>query len=301
MQKSSSKRPHQLKRYGFLIGLIIIILLVSSGIFHYYTSTAKTSSQTTAINPTSEIRTSSPSSPKPSASQSALPKATPATESAISYKQPSKSTYTIAAFGDSMIDTMGENLDYLEKSLKAKYPKTTFKMYNYGIGSQNIVEGLNRFHSSFNYKTRNYPPIDQINPDIIVLGSFSYNPLSPYDRKTHQQKLESLINEGRQTKAQIYVLAEIAPLRSGFGRGPGGIDWTEEMIQTQVEHILEQLDDTVTTANAQNVYLVNAYKASRTDGRYGNRVYVSSHDGIHPSIEGQTFVADQIAAMLKFD
>jgi lysophospholipase L1-like esterase len=73
------------------------------------------------------------------------------------------------------------------------------------------------------------------------------------------------------------------------------------MIQTQVEHILEQLDDTVSTANSQNVYLVNAYKASKTDGRYGNRVYVSSHDGIHPSIEGQIFVANQIAAMLKFD
>lgn len=293
-------KSHSIKKIAAgVLGLILILFLGVGTLYSYFNNTQ--SKKVTSASPTTEIRTSTPSSPKPAASQSASPKATPATGSAISIKQPTKSTYTIAAFGDSMVDTMGENLDYLEKSLKAKYPKTTFKMYNYGIGSQNIIEGLNRFHNPFNYKTRNHPPINQINADIIILGSFSYNPLSPYDRTAHQKSLESLINEARKTKAQIYVLAEIAPLRSGFGRGPGGIDWTEEMIQTQVEHILEQLDDTVATANNQNVYLVNAYKASRTDGRYGNRIYVATHDGIHPSIEGQIFVANQIAAILKFD
>ncbi len=283
----------------WIIGLFVILFLGTTVSYTYLQNS--TSKKIVSASPIAEVRTSSPSSPNPSASQSATPKATPATNSAITLKQPNKASYTIAAFGDSMVDTMGENLDYLEKNLKTKYPKTTFKMYNYGIGSQNIVEGSNRFHNPFSYKTRNYPPIDQINPDIIILGSFSYNPLTPHDRTIHKQKLESLINEARQTKAQVYVLAEIAPLRSGFGRGPGGIDWQEEMIQTQVEHILEQLDDTVSTANSQNVYLINAYKASRTDGRYGNRIYVSSHDGIHPSIEGQIFVANQIGSILKLD
>jgi lysophospholipase L1-like esterase len=283
----------------WIVGLLVIL---SIGAVAFYNYLQNSSSKKVISAPSiTEIRTSSPSSPKPSASQSASPKITSASNSALTIKQPTKSTYTIAAFGDSMVDTMGENLDYLEKSLKTKYPKTTFKMYNYGIGSQNIVEGSNRFHSAFNYKTRNYPPIDQITPDIIILGSFSYNPLTPHSREIHKQKLESLINESRQTKAKVYVLAEIAPLRSGFGRGPGGIDWTEDKIQTQVEYILEQLDDTVSTAKNQNVYLINAYQASRTDGRYGNRIYVSSHDGIHPSIEGQTFVANQIAATLKLD
>jgi lysophospholipase L1-like esterase len=282
-----------------IIGLCVILFL---GITTFYTYLQNsTFKKVVSASPIAEIRTSAPSSPKPSASQSATPKASPATSSAIIIKQPNKPSYTIAAFGDSMVDTMGENLDYLEKSLKAKYPKTNFKMFNYGIGSQNIVEGSNRFHSPFNYKSRNYPPIDQINPDIIILGSFSYNPLTPHSREIHKQKLESLINESRQTKAQVYVLAEIAPLRTGFGRGPGGIDWTEDKIQTQVEYILEQLDDTVTTAKSQNVYLINAYLSSRTDGKYGNRVYVSSHDGIHPSIEGQIFVANQIASILKLD
>jgi lysophospholipase L1-like esterase len=211
----------------------------------------------------------------------------------------SKTSYTIAAFGDSMIDTMGENMDYLQNSLKTKYPGTNFKLYNYGIGSQNVVEGLNRFHSAFNYKTRQFPPIDQIQADVIILGSFSYNPLSPYDRVSHQQKLAALINEARSTHAAIYILAEIAPLKTGFGKGPGGIDWQDDMIKTHVEHIIEQLDDTVSTAQSQQVYLINAYKASQVDGKYGNRLYVTTHDGIHPSVEGQIFVAQMIASSLK--
>ena len=35
-----------------------------------------------------------------------------------------KSLYTIAIFGDSMVDTMGENLEYLQKILSHKYPNT---------------------------------------------------------------------------------------------------------------------------------------------------------------------------------
>jgi len=75
-----------------------------------------------------------------------------------------------------MIDTMGENLDYMQKSLGAKYPGTTFKLYNYGIGSQNIEQGLARLNSSFSYQTRNYPPLSKISADVLILGSFAYNP-----------------------------------------------------------------------------------------------------------------------------
>ncbi len=283
---------------GQIVGFVgITVLIIISWIF-----IQKNQLNTPSIVPVSPspIATQIETSPSPTATAAAstIPNAT---ASAKTISRTSKSTYTIAAFGDSMVDTMGENLDYLEKSLKTKYPATTFKLYNYGIGSQNIAEGLNRFHSAFNYKTRQYPPIDQIQADMIILGSFSYNPLSPYDRSAHQQKLAALINEARSTKAAIYLLAEIAPLKNGFGKGPGGIDWQEDMIKTHVGHIIEQLDDTVSTAQSQQVYLINAYKASQVDGKYGNKLYVATHDGIHPSIEGQIFVAQIIAASLKFN
>ena len=105
------------------------------------------------------------SSPKTQLSQSSSPKPTSSPSPAPKL---SKSTYTIALFGDSMIDTMGENLDYLDKALKAKYPQTNFQLYNYGIGSQNVEEGLARFENNFSYQSRNYPPIGQIKPDVII-------------------------------------------------------------------------------------------------------------------------------------
>lgn len=222
-----------------------------------------------------------------------------ASPSTIVYPKPSKTSYTIAAFGDSMVETMGENLDYLDKSLKGKYPDTNFKLYNYGIGSQNVVEGLARFHNPFSYKTRNYPPIDKINADIIIISSFGYNPLSPYDRDKHWLNLKNLVLEARKTGAKAYILAEIAPLKSGFGKGPGGIDWTDEMIKVQVEHIIEQLDNAVGLADNLKVPLINAYAQSKVDGKYGNPIYVGTHDGIHPSIEGEIFMADIISSVIK--
>lgn len=231
-----------------------------------------------------------------------------ASPSATIYPKPSKSNYVIALFGDSMVETMGENLDYLDKSLKEKYPYTKFKLYNYGIGSQNVVEGLARFHDPFLYqqavasgnKTRNYPPIDKINADIIIISSFGYNPLSPYDRDKHWINLKNLVLEASKTGAKAYILAEIAPIKSGFGRGPGGIDWTDQMITTQVAHIIEQLDNAVGLAENLDVPLINVYERSKIDGKYGDPIYVGTHDHIHPSIEGEIFMADIITTSIKF-
>lgn len=69
--------------------------------------------------------------------------------------------YKIAIFGDSMVDTMSEQLEYLQANLKIKYPNILFEYYNFGIGSQNVLEGLARFHQPFSYKTRNFLPLPQ--------------------------------------------------------------------------------------------------------------------------------------------
>ena len=45
-----------------------------------------------------------------------------------------KTSYSIAIFGDSMVDTMGEKLEYLQETLGKKYPQTKFDLYNYGVG-----------------------------------------------------------------------------------------------------------------------------------------------------------------------
>lgn len=215
---------------------------------------------------------------------------------------PKKSSYVIAAYGDSMVDTMGENLDYLYKHLKKKHPKITFKLNNYGKGGENAGDGLGRFDNLFKYQQRDYPSISEIDPDFIILGSFSYNPFSPHDRGRHREQLEQLIKRSKQTGAQVYLLAEIAPLRSDFGKGPNGVNWDS---QTAFEHsgrIIEQLEDTIQLAKKENVQLINAYaKSLKTSGniKQGDRNLVNPSDGIHPSIEGHDFTANLIIEALK--
>lgn len=233
-------------------------------------------------------------STKPSLSPSPSPKPSPSAQ-----PSPNKSSYVIAAFGDSMVDTMGENLDYLQKSMKNKYPSTEFKLFNYGIGSQNVIDANKRFSDAFSYQTRKYPPIDKINPDIIIISSFAYNPLYPYDKNAYLTALKEVISTAKNTGARVYLLAEIAPLKEGFGKGSGGVNWDEQKTKEHVGYILENLDATVTLASQTKTPLINAFKKSQVDGKYGNKIYVGTHDGIHPSIEGEVFMADLIAQTLK--
>ena len=94
-----------------------------------------------------------------------------------------------------MVDTMGENMEYLGESLQTVYPQTKFNLYNYGIGGQNVKQGLDRFNQPFSYQTRNYPPIIGINADIIIVASFAYNPFSPHNRDQHWLTLTELVNQ----------------------------------------------------------------------------------------------------------
>ncbi len=213
-----------------------------------------------------------------------------------------KNTYTIAVFGDSMVDTMGERLEYLEGALKEKYPKTSFKLYNYGTGSQNVDEGLARFSKEFSYQTRSYPPLTVLSPDIIILGSFSYNPFSPYDRNHHWLSLAKLIQEAKRTGADVYVLAEIAPLRSDFGKGPNGVNWDQVTAFEHSGRIIEQLENTIGLAKNENVILINTFEKSVVNNRReGKKEYVNPSDGIHPSVKGHEFIAKEIADSLVLD
>ncbi len=275
------------------------MILVCSGFFAW---SFFASEKPAATNPSpsvealKETRTAVVLSPVPKPSLSPSPSPTPAPS--IKPK-PNKDSYIIAAFGDSMVDTMGENLDYLDKQMMARYPTTKFKFYNYGIGSQNVVEGNKRFDVPFSYQTRSYPRINEIKADIIIISSFAYNPLYPYDKTAYLNALKELITKSKNTGAKVYLLAEIAPVRTGFGKGVGGVNWDEAKTAEHVGLILQNLDATISLAAQTNTPLINTYKASQTDGKYGNERYVGSHDRIHPSIEGEEFMANVIAETLK--
>lgn len=269
--------------------LVITLLIVIPAIGYNLISESK---QEVLSEKTAAIPKLESASPTPTPTPTPIPSPTP-TASTIPIL--SKASYTIAVIGDSMVDTMGENMQYLEQSLDARYPQTNFNLYNYGIGGQNIAQGLERFKKPFSYQTREFPPIGGIAADVIIVASFAYNPFSPHNRDQHWLTLTQLVTEARQTGADVYLLAEVAPLKTGFGDGPGGINWPPDLAGQQAENIRQQLENAINLSRELSVPLINAYGKSTVDGKFGDRVYVSAHDGIHPSVEGHLLMADLIA------
>jgi hypothetical protein len=214
--------------------------------------------------------------------------------------QPAKDEYVIAVYGDSMVDTMGERLEYLEHELTKKYPHTRFDLYNYGMGSNNAEDGLTRWSKPFHYMDRNYPPITEIEPDIIIMGSFAYNVFTPHNRDKHWLALTDLVQRAQQITPNVYMLAEIAPLRRGFGFGPNGVNWSPTTTYTHTGNIIEQLKNAIGLSQTLQVPLIDAYTPSLEDDREeGKSRYVNPSDGIHPSVAGHQFISEIIANTIE--
>lgn len=211
-----------------------------------------------------------------------------------------KSKYRIALYGDSMIDTMGQ-MQYLNEVLQETYLQTTFELYNYGIGSQNIEQGIARFYDEFHYQDRTYPSISQIGVDVIILGSFSYNPFIPHDPAKHKELLTQLVSKAKKTHAKVYLMAEIAPLQYGFGYGPKGVNWDEQTSEEHALKIIAQLNNVYTVAKEQNIPVIDVYKSTKTNDPFGNQRYTNPDDGIHPSEEGHAITADSIVKSVRFE
>ncbi len=239
--------------------------------------------------------------PTPTPTPTPLLTETP-TPTPVPLKAPVKKSYSIAVFGDSMEDTMGERLEYLEHALKAKYPQTNFDLYNYGVGSQNVADGVARFNSNFSYKTRNYPSLSQLKPDILIIGSFAYNPFAPQDVNKYWTTLSQLMQTAKSVSSQVYMLAEIAPLKKNFGKGPNGVNWDENTSYQHATQIIELLESDSALSKSLNIPLINAFYPSQINSyKEGNPTYVNPSDGIHPSVLGHEFIANLIAASLKLN
>ncbi|OGK29858.1 hypothetical protein A3I56_00970 [Candidatus Roizmanbacteria bacterium RIFCSPLOWO2_02_FULL_43_10] len=213
-----------------------------------------------------------------------------------------KSVYTIALVGDSMVDTMGEEGDYLRDALTRKYPNVQFVIYNYGEGARNVTQGLEQFHEPLRYKDRNFKSIDSVKPDVIVVGSFAYNPFDPHDRNLHWLQYTRLVQEAQKITPNVYMLAETAPIRSGFGLGPNGVLWDPQTAWSQTGKIIEQLKNVLGLSEALHVPIIDAYTPSLVDGREeGRRELINPSDNIHPSIQGHEMMAERMAEKIRFD
>ncbi len=218
---------------------------------------------------------------------------------------PIKKTYKIAIIGDSFEDTMGETGEYLQKSLKTKYPETEFLIYNYGKGATTVKDGLESFDKEFKYGIRNYPAVPDLKPDIIIVGSYANNPPNPYDRNWHWLTYTQLIQKVQKVTPNVYILAEVAPLRAKYGDGPNGVNWEDDYATIHSGHVIELMENVIGLAKALNVPLIDAYTPSldkdSKNGKEGKKEDISVSDGIHPSQDGHEFIAKTIAESIKLN
>jgi lysophospholipase L1-like esterase len=207
---------------------------------------------------------------------------------------------TIAILGDSMVDTMGTGLPYLDKALKAQFPKMEFNLLNYGIGSENIVSANSRIDGNYIYKDRSYPKLAEAGADIIIVESFAYNPLedSDADLAKHREMLTSIIGKLRKDNTSIVFLATICPLKSNFGKGPGGVNWSSDIAWNHATKIQKFLENGISVAKDLGLPVIDAYHPTLLSSGEGIGKYVSTHDGIHPSVAGHQLVSSMIVNKL---
>ncbi|MGI5828034.1 MAG: SGNH/GDSL hydrolase family protein [Patescibacteria group bacterium] len=211
-----------------------------------------------------------------------------------------KGSVTIALVGDSMVDTMGTDLPYLNKALKEYYPNMQFNLLNYGIGAETVIKAAERINSAYTYKDRSYPKITEANPQVVIVESFAYNPLEENQggKANYRHHLQSVIQKLHESRAKVVFLATISPVKQNFGKGPGGVNWDTSTAWNHATKIQSYLEEGLKVAREMNLPTIDCYHPTLLSTGEGIAKYVSSHDGIHPSEAGHTYVANEIAQAL---
>jgi lysophospholipase L1-like esterase len=197
---------------------------------------------------------------------------------------------SLVVIGDSMIQTMGENLPSLDLALNKYYPNVNFKLLNFGIGATDIESGLNRL-----------PEILAQNPDIIVIESFAYNHWNnnQSDLNRHRQALtkivETISNQGR---AKIVLAAAIAPDQNTICDGIEGMNLTPDQKREKARTIKAYLQNLVNFAQSQNYPLADAYHSSLDKNDNGQPMYINTGDHLHPSEAGHALLSEKIAEVI---
>jgi len=133
--------------------------------------------------------------------------------------------YTIIFVGDSMVDSLGENFEYLGQDLEDYYPSTTFGLFNYGYGSTNILSLKERLNSETTYKDKTNEAILDRVLDIVVVGSFGHNPLSEFSLEEGLKKQTEILDDivlqlvTEKPNTLIIFLAEFAPSEDNYAKG----------------------------------------------------------------------------------
>lgn len=210
-----------------------------------------------------------------------------------------KQEVTVALLGDSMIDTLGADLRLVQDELKRIYPDTKFTLYNYGVGGENIVSGLERITRSTQYLGIDRPPLVSLYPDIVIVESFAYNPF-PFETGALDQHWLSLayivdILKANIPETKIVIAATIAPNTDVFGENAPGLAFDPEDKRRRSATIQTYLENTIRFAQSQQLPIADVYHSSLDSHGNGKLQYINPGDHIHYSDAGRQLFARIVA------
>ena len=209
-----------------------------------------------------------------------------------------KEKYIVAILGDSMVDTLQSHVPQLEEKLKARFKKEV-KVYNYGVGSQNVAMGLARLDQPLEYKDRKYPSLAELKPDVVIVGSFAYNPFEVHDINHYWLTLAELVTKVQPSGAKVYLLADVAPVKETFA--VGSLEWSTDIRSAHAQKIVDQLEATVGLATSLKLPLIDAYHPSQKKGSFGDGSFTNPGDGIHASDQGKELTIAKIAETISLE
>jgi lysophospholipase L1-like esterase len=210
-----------------------------------------------------------------------------------------------------MIDSLGENFDYLKQDLEDYYPNTTFGLFNYGYGSTNILSLKERLNSETTYNDKDNEAILDRVLDIIIIGSFGHNPLSelPLEEglKKQTETLDDVVLQlvTEKPNTLIIFLAEFGPSEHSYARGV--VDLSPEQRDIWVNERKAYIENHIDYANSHNIPLINIYEESLVRGDVDEESlvrgdvdldYINKDNYIHPSSTGLIFMSQTIADFL---
>ncbi len=208
-----------------------------------------------------------------------------------------KSEYSIAILGDSMVDTLGPEVQELKSKLLSRFPVTSFTILNYGVGGTNIDYGLKRLTSDYTYLDKSIPALVSKHPDIVIVESFGYNPYSYNEGalETHWLSLAHIVDtlHDRLPDANIVIAATIAPNAKVFGDGALNLTQADKWQRTDI--IKKYLESTVAFAKSQKLPVADAFHASLDANGNGKISYINGGDHIHYSDAGRQLFAEKVA------
>lgn len=206
----------------------------------------------------------------------------------------------IAVLGDSMIDTLGQGIPQLQKSLSSYYPHKKIKILNYGVGASTMEYALNRLTNNYQYLGKTVSSLVSQLPDVVIIESFAYNNFgntqAGFDKQTSLiTNIISTIHD-KLPKANVLLTSTFAPNSLVFANG-SEYQFTSLEKAERTTTIKNYLQNFYNYAQDRHIPFADAYHPSLTQNE-GDRVFINTKDNIHPSTYGGEFFCDTVAKAL---